>query len=314
MDVVHGLEEFPKERVPTVLALGTFDGVHRGHQRTISTAIRRAQELGGRSVVLTFDPHPVQVIAPPPEPFLLTTLDERLGLFAGLGVDIAMVVRFDRVVQETPADKWVDLLIHDVGISELVSSTDHTFGKDRGGTVELLRHRGQVEGFTVHTVPLVHVEGTLVSSTLIRRLLRAGEVYDAARYLGRWYTLAGLVIAGHHRGSALGFPTANLQVPAEKVLPARGAYASFVQGEMARYEAAVSVGTQPTFGPGPVVVEAHLLDFTGTLYGRRLVVEFVARLHDDIAFPTSEALVQQLHDDVARTRQRLRVAAVERLC
>jgi len=297
-----------------VLALGTFDGVHRGHQRIITTAIRRAQDIGGRSAVLTFDPHPIQVIAPPPEPFLLTTLDERLELFSALGVDIALVVRFDETIRDTPADAWVDLLIHQAGIRELVSSTDHTFGKNRGGTVDLLRRRGQVEGFTVHTVPLEHVDGTLVSSTLIRRLLRAGAVYDAARYLGRWYQLPGVVIAGSHRGKSLGFPTANLDVPAEKVLPARGAYAAFVLAEQARYEAAVSVGIQPTFGPGPVVIEAHLLDFTGELYGTRLKLEFVARLHEDIAFPTVEALIRQLHDDVARTREHLRVAAREPLC
>ncbi len=314
MDVVHGLEAFPTRRGPTVLALGTFDGVHRGHQRIITTAVQRAREIGGRSVALTFDPHPLQVIAPPPEPFLLTTVEERLALLAAMDVDVTVVVRFDQALRETPADAWVDLLVHRVGISDVVSSTDHTFGKDRGGTVEVLRRRGQIDGFAIHTVPLMHLDGTLVSSTVIRRLIRAGAVYDAARYLGRWYTLAGQVIGGDHRGSGLGFPTANLQVPGEKVQPARGAYAGFVQAEAGRYEAAVSVGTRPTFGPGQVVVEAHLLDFTGALYGTHLTIEFVDRLHDDIAFPSPEALIQQLHDDVVVTRRRLRVAAVERLC
>ncbi len=312
MDIVYGLEAFPRRREPTVLALGTFDGVHRGHQRLVGTAIARAREVGGRAVVLTFDPHPVQVIAPPPEPFLLTTLDERLALFEALGVDVALVIRFDATVRETSAETWVDMLVQRIGPSDVFFSVDHTFGKDRGGTVELLRQRGRVDGFAAHTVPLVRVGGTLVSSSMIRRLLRSGAVSDAARYLGRWYAVSGVVVTGHHRGTTLGFPTANLQVPEAKVLPGRGAYAAFVDREAGRHGSAVSVGTQPTFGPGPMVVEAHLLDFAGPLYGERLTIEFVDRLHDDIAFSGAEALVRQLHDDVEATRRRLGAVAVER--
>ncbi len=314
MDVVHGLEQFPRRPGPTVLAPGTFDGVHRGHQGLIRAAVLRAHELGGRSVVLTFDPHPLQVIAPPPDPYLLTTLEERIAHIAALGVDIVLVVRFDAALREKSADAWIELLVHHVGITDVFTSLDYTFGKNRSGTVEVLRQRGARLGFAVHTMPPVQVDGVLVSSTLIRRLLRSGAVHDAVRYLGRWYGVTGVVIAGSHRGTALGFPTANLQVPETKILPARGAYAGFVTRGAVRYEGALSVGTRPTFGPGPIVVEAYILDFTGELYGERLAIEFVDRLHEDIAFPNQDALIRQLHDDVATTRQRLRVAGIEQLC
>lgn len=314
MDVVYGLEKFPRSGTPTVLALGTFDGVHRGHQALIGAAVRRAHELGGRAVVLTFDPHPVQVIAPPPEPFLLTTLEERIAHLEALDVAAVLVVHFDQVLRETSADEWIERLVRYVGMTDVFSSVDHTFGKDRSGTVEVLRQRGASRGFTVQTVPPYHVEGTLVNSSVIRRLLRSGAVDDAARYLGRYYALSGIVIAGSHRGTALGFPTANLHVPETKLLPARGAYAAFAHHAAIRYQAAVSVGTRPTFGPGPIVVEAHVLDFRHDLYGAGLTIEFVDRLHGDIAFPTQEELIRQLHDDVAMTRERLRVAGIRQLC
>lgn len=303
MEVIYGIDAFPKPRVPIVIALGTFDGIHRGHQTLIEQTVHRARELGGRCVVLTFDPHPLQVIAPPPEPFLLTTLDERLTLLAGLGADFVLVIRFDAAFRQISAEEWIDLLVHRIGITEIFVGANYTFGRDRGGTAELLRRRGQADGFTVHTIAQVHVGGTLVSSTLIRRLLRAGEVREAARYLGRWYALGGRVIAGDHRGATLGFPTANLLPPEEKVLPARGAYAAFASTEQGLYQAAVSVGTRPTFGLGQLVVEAHLVDFTGALYGEGLIIQFVHRLHDDIAFSTPQALIRQMEDDVAEARR-----------
>ncbi len=314
MEVIQGIEAFPTQRVPVALALGTFDGVHRGHQALITASVQCAHEVGGRAVVLTFDPHPLQVIAPPPEPFLLTMLEERVSLFAGLGADFALVIRFDAAVQQISATDWIALLVHRVGMTDVFSSVDHTFGRDRGGNVELLRRRAQADGFAVHLVPPVHVGGTLVSSTLIRRLLRAGAVREAARYLGRWYALAGRVIEGDRRGTALGFPTANFFPSTEKVLPALGTYAAFARTEREVYHAAVSIGTRPTFGPGPLLVEAHLLDFAQPLYGETLTLQLVDRLHDDIAFPTTESLVRQMTEDVAETRRLLRVAAHEQLC
>jgi riboflavin kinase/FMN adenylyltransferase len=302
MDVLRGFAH--QARVPPgILALGTFDGVHRGHQALLGEAVRRAEERGTASAVLTFDPHPLQVIAPPPEPFLLTTLDERLELFDALGLTVAYVIPFDEALRRLNADEWVDLLQRWVGMAEMVCGANYTFGRDRGGTVALLQTLAATRGIAVHVPAQVHVGGTLVSSTLVRRLLRSGDVQEAGRFLGRWYAVEGPVGRGDARGRLLGFPTANLVIPEEKVIPAAGIYAAFAQTEAGSHLAAVSIGTRPTYGPGALTVEAHLLDFQSDLYGRRLRLAFVQRLRDEIAFTSEAALVRQIAEDVAETRR-----------
>jgi riboflavin kinase/FMN adenylyltransferase len=303
MDVVHGFPPHPREPTPATIALGTFDGVHRGHQALLREAVRRAGDRGGPSAAVTFDPHPLQVIAPPPEPFLLTTLDERLDLLAACGLDLTYVIHFDDAFRRLDAREWVDLLHRRVGMAEVICGANYTYGRDRGGNVDLLRARAAVLGFAVHLAAQVHVGGVLVSSTLIRRLLRAGDVQEAARFLGRWYALEGLVERGDARGRSLGFPTANLAVPDEKLIPGAGIYAAFATTEGGLHQAAVSVGTRPTFGPGALTVEAYLLDFSGDLYGRRVSLRFARRLREEIAFTSEAALVRQIEEDVAETRR-----------
>lgn len=304
MDVVHGLERVPRGRL-TALALGTFDGVHRGHQALLPEAVRVAGEEGGQAAAMTFDPHPLTVIAPPPEPFLLTTLEERLALLGSFGLDLVVVLRFDEAFRRIGAEQWLDLLQRTVGMRHLVCGTSYTFGRDRGGTVDLLQRWAPGRDVRVHMVPPVHVGGVVVSSTLIRRLLRAGDVREAARYLGRWYALRGAVQHGDRRGRHLGFPTANLAPPEDKLVPASGIYAALARTERSGYRAAVSVGTRPTFGPGALVVEAYLLDFDGELYGESLELHFVHRLRDEIAFTSEGALIRQIRDDVAETARLL---------
>lgn len=312
MEIIRGFPSAP-QHPPGVLALGTFDGVHRGHQTLLHEAVRSAQERGVSCAVLTFDPHPLQVIAPPPEAFLLTTLDERLELLRPLGPDAAYIIHFDEAFRRVGADEWAELLRVRVGMAEVVCGANYTFGRDRGGNVERLRALAAMLAFAVHVAPEVHVGGTLVSSTLIRRLLRTGEVQEAARFLGRWYALGGTVARGDARGRALGFPTANLALPDEKLIPAAGIYAAFALTEAHQYQAAVSIGTRPTFGPGELTVEAYLLDFHGDLYGRALTLRFVQRLREEIAFASEAALVRQIEDDVAETRRILpRAIAPER--
>jgi len=305
MEVVRDLAAFPRQRVPVVLALGTFDGVHRGHQALLQAAARLAREVGGRAAAVTFDPHPLTVIAPPPEPFLLTTLDERLRLLAAQGVDLTVVIRFDEAFRQIDAAGWMAMLERHVGMQHLLCGDNYTFGRDRGGTAELLRRWADMRGVRVHVIAPVHVGGTLVSSTLIRRLLRSGEVREAARYLGRWYRLAGRVGRGDARGRRLGFPTANLLPQDDKLVPASGIYAALVHTGHDRYPAAVSVGTRPTFGPGALVVEAYLLDFSGDLYDQELALDFVQRLRDEMAFTSEEALIRQMREDVEETRRLL---------
>ncbi len=308
MEVIHGLEAFPKQRVPVVLALGTFDGVHRGHQAIIASALAHARTLRGRCAVLTFDPHPRAVLDPRSTACLLTTLDERLELLAGLGVDLAVIVRFDDAFRQMPAEDWVSALNARTGMAAVVCGPNYTFGYDRGGTVALLRDLGRRHAFDVWATGPVDVGGMPVSSTHIRELLWAGRVADAAPLLGRWYSLRGPVVAGDGRGRELGFPTANLQIPPAKLIPAGGIYAASARSASGAYDAAVSIGTRPTFGPGPVMVEAYLLDFTGDLYGTPLELHLAARLRDEQAFSSVKDLVRQIAEDVRAVPQALAAA------
>jgi riboflavin kinase/FMN adenylyltransferase len=304
MEIVRGFPGQARTKAG-ILALGTFDGVHRGHQALLGETVRLAGDRGVSSAVLTFDPHPLQIIAPPPEPFLLTTLEERLELFAALGLAAVYVISFDEALRRLTAEDWVELLHGRIGMAEVVCGANYTFGRDRGGTVTQLRAMAANRGIAVHVADQVHVGGTLVSSTLIRRLLRSGDVQEAGRFLGRWYSLEGIVRRGDARGRTLGFPTANLEIADEKLIPAPGIYAAFARTEKAPYQAAVSIGTRPTFGPGALTVEGYLLDFNGDLYGQAVRLEFVQRLREEIAFTSEAALVRQIREDVVETRRLL---------
>lgn len=303
MEVVWGLERFRHDGRPLYLALGMFDGVHLGHQKVLAQTRESAAAGGGRSVALTFEPHPQRVIAPPPEPILLTTIDERLDLFERLGMDATLVVQFDERFRETPADRWIETLAGVMAPAGVFASSDHAFGRDRGGTVDLLRAEGDRFGFAVTILPPVHVEGTLVSSTLLRRLIRMGQVDEARTFLGRWYSVRGQVIEGERRGRTLGFPTANLAVHPDKILPAKGVYAAWARLEGEETPAAVNVGTRPTFGQGALIVEAHLLDYQGDLYGQPIELLFVTRLRGELSFRTVPELVRQMEEDVGQVRE-----------
>ncbi|MDR7556365.1 MAG: bifunctional riboflavin kinase/FAD synthetase [Armatimonadota bacterium] len=302
MKVVYGLEAFEPSDRPVALALGTFDGVHRGHQAVLAALRTAAAADGGVAVATTFDPHPLVVLAGPREPFLLTTLEERLRLFARAGVDVALVVRFDEELRSLDASAWLERLRRHVGPRHLVTSTTHTFGRHREGTAEFLRAWGAAHGVAVTIVPLVEQDGVPISSSGIRTLLRAGDVRGAARWLGRWYSVRGVVVAGEGRGRRLGVPTANLDVPREKVVPARGVYAAYATVGEETVMAAVNVGVRPTFGGGTEGVEAHLLDVERDLYGHDLEVAFVERLRAEMHFPDVEALRRQIDLDVERAR------------
>lgn len=305
MEVIHGLGNFPKQRVPVVVALGTFDGLHVGHQALLALAVERARAVGGRSVVFTFDPHPRSVLAAPVDGFLLTTLDERLELFSALGADLAVVIPFNETFRRTPAETWVSHLVSTTAMVEVVCGVNYVFGHDRSGNAALLRRLGDRYGFQLRTAAPVEVDGAPVSSTRIRDALRAGGVTDAARLLGRWYALRGTVVRGDGRGHTLGYPTANLSVPTGKLIPALGVYAGYARCGAGEYQAAMSIGVRPTFGHGPLVVEAYLLRFTGTLYEMPLELHLAARLHDELTFSSPADLIKQIDADVAAVPQAL---------
>ena len=274
---------------PRAVAIGTFDGVHLGHRAVIAAAA----ESGLPTAVVTFDPHPRSVLGSEPVT-LLCSLERRLELLGALGVAEALVVPFDRELAALEPTVFAERWLAPLGATMVAAGADFRFGRGRTGDLELLRSLG----YDVRPVPLV--EG--VSSSRARELVATGEVVDAARLLGRPVEVEGTVVSGDARGAGLGFPTANLEPPKGVLVPRLGIYAGFALDT----RAAVSVGTNPTYGAGELRVEAFLLDFEGDLYGRRLVVELWRRLRDEAAFESEEALVAQIAQDVADTRAAVR--------
>jgi riboflavin kinase / FMN adenylyltransferase len=289
----------------TVVTVGSFDGVHRGHAAVLREIAERARSAGRHSVLVTFDPHPLAVVNPAAAPPLLTTGPERREILAQTGLDYAVLLRFDHRLAELAAEDFVrEILLRRCGMRELVIGYDHGFGRGRQGDVAMLRRLGASDGFSVDVVPEVQVDGHPVSSTLVRRAVAGGDLNRAARLLGRPYYLTAEVVPGEGRGRTIGFPTANLgRVPARKLLPPDGVYAVRVEWRGGRADGMMNQGARPTFHQDERSLEVHLLDWEGPLYGEWLKVEWVARLRDVRRFASAEALRAQLERDrqAART-------------
>jgi riboflavin kinase/FMN adenylyltransferase len=294
-----------------VLTTGTFDGVHIGHQAILGYLVARAQAVGGTPTVVTFDPHPREVILGEHVP-LLTTIEERAELAGGLGVERMVVVPFTRAVASLEPEEYVrQILLDGVGMREAVVGFDHHFGRARRGNRALLEELGQRHGFTVDVIPEQVAAGSTVSSRRIRQLLlEAGDVSAAAELLGRTYSFDATVVPGDGRGKTIGYPTANLEpVDPRKIIPAAGVYA--VRAELGAGRATggmMNVGRRPTFeGDGVLRAEVHLFDIDEDLYGRPLRVHVIARLRDERRFGGVEELREQLGRDEEEARSRLAV-------
>ncbi len=301
---VTDLNAVPATR-PTYVAVGVFDGVHRGHQALLGRLAEQARADGARSAVLTFFPHPVTVIRGIVGRLYLCTLEERIRLLGALGVDLIITEPFDEQLRLTPAADFVDRLRARLDMRQIWGGS-FSLGYNREGTADFLREQGAVKGFAVQEVAdLLLYDDRRISSSRTRRSLAAGDVMDAAACLGRPYRVAGAVVAGDGRGRQIGFPTANLAVWEEQVLPARGVYATYAWVAGQRYPAATNVGVRPTVNGTDLTVEAHILDFAGDLYGQEVALDFVHHIRDERRFPSLEALVTQIGLDVATTRQLL---------
>jgi riboflavin kinase/FMN adenylyltransferase len=287
-----------------VVTIGNFDGVHLGHRAILDLVRQRARELGGQAVVVTFNPHPVKVLRPEVNLPLLTTQDQKLKLLADAGLDAVVVLPFSLKFAALPAREFVrQYFCERLRAREVVVGHDYCFGRGREGNIDLLREMGAVHGFTVQVVWGVEVQGAVVSSSLIRAMLRLGKVKEAGQLLGRPYVVTGQVVQGKGRGAKLlGVPTANILTPNE-LLPASGIYAVRVSRCDAILPGVANIGTCPTFDNSELSLEVHLLDFSGDLYGEPLEVQFVARLREEQRFPSLEALAAQIHADIAVARQ-----------
>jgi riboflavin kinase/FMN adenylyltransferase len=284
---------------PAVVTIGVFDGVHRGHQSLIRHNVQIARELGFESVVVTFDPNPLEVLRPDAAPARLCDIARRVELITLLGVDLVEVLEFDADVAAMSAEEFAEtILVQRLDARHVVIGHGFRFGNRARGTAQTLREaRLAVDEFSLVG------DGLPVSSTLIRAAVTAGDVRRAAELLGHPHEVAGVVVAGHNRGRALGFPTANLEHHRLAALPADGVYAGSAVVDGAWHPAAISIGTNPTFAGQRRTVEAYLLDFDDDLYGKHVRLEFVERLRETLTFDGVDALVEQMHHDVRRTRE-----------
>lgn len=281
------------------LTVGSFDGVHLGHIDVIKHVVAAAQETDSQSALITFEPHPRCVLDPGNCPQSITTLQEKLALIEAAGIEHAIVLRFDRELASLSPQEFIDRLAAVMELRRWVIGYDFAFGRGRTGSAHWLREHGH----QVEVVPPFKVDGHDLHSSEVRRLITAGDVDRANKLLGREYAMAGPVEAGEKVGRRLGFPTANIAVEPNKLIPALGAYAGRARAPEGDFVAALSVGYRPTFGGTQLRVEAFLLDFEGDLYQQRLELRFVRYLHPDIKFPGTDELVQQLKQDVADTRR-----------
>ncbi|BEQ15115.1 bifunctional riboflavin kinase/FAD synthetase [Desulfoferula mesophila] len=302
MQVVMGLEEL-RQRLPRpVITIGNFDGVHLGHQALFAKAVERAKALGGTSLAVTFEPHPIRVLRPAVNLPLITTLRQKLVLMGQSGLDLTLCLRFDQDFASLSADAFVDkLLVSRLGAAEVVVGYDFAFGHKGLGDLDLLRSKGERWGFAVHVVGPVIIDGRPVSSTRVRQEVADGNMEGARHLLGRHYQVAGRVVAGHGRGGRLlGFPTANLKV-SDELLPGPGVYAVLVELADGRLlKGANNIGNNPTFDDGALSVETHLLDFDGDIYGQDIRLHFVERLRGEQRFDSPEALKAQIGLDIER--------------
>jgi riboflavin kinase/FMN adenylyltransferase len=296
---------------PSIITIGIFDGVHRGHQYLIKQLATEAQRDHKLSVVLTLFPHPDKVLRGQTGRYYLTSPDQKARLLGTLGVDVVVTHPFDDSVRQMRAASFIDELRAHLNMVSLWVTTDFAMGYRREGDFTYLSAQGQQKGFEVRAVDLLMNNGHHpISSSAIREALQAGDVERAANWLGRFYQVEGPVVHGDDRGHAIGFPTANIEVWAEQVIPQNGVYACWAYLGDRRYMAVANVGKRPTFeGDDTIRVEAHLLDFRGDVYGQVMALGFVARLRDEQKFSSLEALVQQIGADVERGRTLLKTRA-----
>jgi riboflavin kinase / FMN adenylyltransferase len=311
----RGLEATPGDLGRTVVTVGMYDGVHRGHQELIGRAVARARTMGRPCLLLTFDPHPSEVVRPGSHPAILTSLDRKAELVAALGVDAMCVLPFTPELMRLSAETFTHtVLVERLHVAAVVVGENFTYGHRAAGTVATLTQEGRRFGFPVEGVPLAgdrSADGEVtISSTYIRACVAAGDVVLAARALGRPHRIDGVVVRGDRRGRELGYPTANVESPPYTAIPADGVYAGSLVirdprtgATRSSSPAAISVGTNPTFQGSRRTVEAFLLDFDGDLYGEHVGVEFVERLRPMLAFSDVGELVAAMDRDVARTRE-----------
>jgi riboflavin kinase/FMN adenylyltransferase len=305
MHIYRDIDELARDCSGPVVTVGTFDGVHLGHRKVISTLRKRAAKRGAPTLLMTFDPHPKAVVDGSSEPFVLTTVEEKGELVGEAGVDFMLALRFDRDFAETKPRQFIThFLVKRLRICEMVVGYDHHFGFHRGGDISLLKDEGRRLGFDVETVQPALLDGLPISSTRIRRMLREGSLPLANEMLGRHYSLSGAVIEGARRGARVGFRTANILVSdRRKLVPRDGVYAVMALMEEKNYDAVMNIGLRPTFSSGKRSLEVHIMDFASDIYGERITVRFYDRIRNEKKFSDKKKLASQIEKDIEESRR-----------
>lgn len=306
MMLYHSFEEIPRED-GTAVTIGTFDGVHLGHRLIVDALLERGRELGGRSLVITFHPHPQELLRKTGESVsILTTIEERIAEMKRLGVDAMAVLPFTQELADTPWRTFCDRLIEQVGLGHFVVGHDHAFGKNREGNAEALKGYGAERGFGVTEIGPLLVDGETISSTKIRRALQAGDIEKATRYLGRHYSLQGSVVRGDGRGRTLGIPTANIRPhDSAKLIPVNGVYCVRLTVDGDSFAGMANIGVRPTFTDGTArTIEANLFDFDRDIYEHSVTLEFLKFVRSERTFGSKEEFLEQLEKDRAACKKK----------
>lgn len=299
MQIFKSTEDIVRPFANACVTIGNFDGVHHGHQQLFLTVVQKAKARQGTSVAITFDPHPLQVLLPGGIK-LISTCEQKIELIEMAGIDVLLIIPFTREFARTTADDFVaELLVHKLGVKELVVGYDYAFGKGRGGNIDFLKRQGEHFGFPVTVVEAFYMDNRLVSSTKIREMVRAGDMIGARELLGRSYQIRGTVQVGKQRGGkVIGFPTANLKFNEEDLVPQHGVYVTQVICGGRSYGGILNIGYNPTFGDEQLVAETHIFDFNEDIYGQPIKVNLLRFLRDERKFSGASELAEQIKKDV----------------
>ena len=304
MEIIRGLEDLKESYPNTVITIGNFDGLHLGHQKIIQTVLQESEDINGTSMVVTFDPHPMKILAPEREIKLLTTPKERERLIRTMGIHVLLCITFNEEFSQLMPDDFIDdILVKKINAKKVIVGQNYAFGKARKGTTELLRRRGRKYGFNVKVVRQAKFNGEVVSSSKIRSFLSKGQVFEASTFLGRAYTIEGNVIRGAGRGEKLlHIPTANITTPNELV-PKEGVYAVKIGMKNDFFDGVANIGKKPTFGDAVTSYEVHIFNYTGNLLGEHLRIHFIDWIRDQRSFPDALSLEKQIRNDIEHARE-----------
>ncbi|MGA1867392.1 MAG: bifunctional riboflavin kinase/FAD synthetase [bacterium] len=306
MIIIRGLHNLPDINCQLFITIGNFDGVHLGHKKIIHYMKKKAQEKKAHTMVISFSPHPARVLSQSPHLGLISTLTEKMKILSELGIDFFLILRFTTQFAALRAEEFIEEVLYKrLHSKEIFLGEYHTFGYNNRGSTELLKRIAEKYGFTVNKVGEVFIDGQRVSSSIIRAYLEDGKIHEANKYLGRPYSLTGRVIHGSGRGKKLGYPTANLALK-DQLLPASGVYVARIAFNSHIFNGVVNIGTRPTFQENDIIVEIYIFNYTGNLYRKKIKIEILKRLREEITFHAPSDLIQQIKDDISKAQQWMR--------